>query len=155
MDVCAAFVADPEPAVLVDPADGAFDDPAFLAEAGAVLGSLPGDLGSDAAGAELPAPLLRLVSTVADHLLGSSPGPSPLAAHRRDAIDQRDQLGDVRVVAAGQPERERGAPSAGQRMMLGAASGAVNGAWSRLLAPPTARTCELSTTARSQSIKSA
>jgi hypothetical protein len=59
------------------------------------------------------------------------------------------------AVAAAQPERERGAPSAGQRMVLGAASGAVDRAWSRLLAPPTARTCELSITARDQSIRAA
>jgi hypothetical protein len=50
VDVGSAFVADAESAVLVEPADGSFDDPAFLAQAGAARAPLPGDLALDAAG---------------------------------------------------------------------------------------------------------
>lgn len=155
MDVGAAFVADTEPPVLVKPANGAFDDPALPAETRAVRGAPPGDLRADPAGAQLLAPLLGLVGAVADHRLRPPPRPASLAAHGRDRVDQRQQFLHVGLVAAAQAEGERGAPSAGQRMVLGAAPGAVDGAWSRLLAPPTARTCELSTTARDQSIRSA
>lgn len=43
MDVGSSFVAEPEAAVLVEPGQGAFDDPAMAAEAGAVPGALVGD----------------------------------------------------------------------------------------------------------------
>jgi hypothetical protein len=154
VDVGAAFVANAEASILVEPGDGAFDDPALFAQAGAVLGSLSGDAGADAAGTELAAVAARLVGAVAKQPLGTAAGTAAFAAHGRNGVDQRQQLEDVVPVAAAEGERERGAPSAGQRMVLGTASGAVNGAWSGLLAPPTARTCELSITARDQSIRS-
>ena len=49
MDVVAAVVADEEALVVVQPGEGALDDPAGAAEAGAVFGLAPGDLGADAA----------------------------------------------------------------------------------------------------------
>jgi hypothetical protein len=57
VDVGAAFVADAEAAVLMEPADRALDDPSLFAQAGAVRCPLPGDLGGDPSGAELPAAL--------------------------------------------------------------------------------------------------
>jgi hypothetical protein len=155
VDVGSAFVADAEASVLVQPGDRALDDPALLAQARAVLGSLLGDRGTDSAGSELAAVAARLVGAVSEHSLGAAAGTAAFSAHGRDGVDERQQLEDVVVVSAAEAERERGAPSAGQRMVLGAASGAVNGAWSRLLAPPMARTCELSITARDQSIRPA
>jgi hypothetical protein len=155
MDVGAAFGADAEASVLVKPGDGALDDPAFFAESGAVLGALSGDRGADAAGSELAAVAARLVGAVAKQPFGATTRPASFAAHWRDSVDQRQQLEDVVPVPAVEGERERGAASAGQRMVLGTAPGAVNRAWSRLLAPPTARTCELSITAPDQSIRPA
>ena len=49
VDVGAVFVAQSQAAVLVEPGDGALDDPALTAEAGAVAGVLAGDLGLDPA----------------------------------------------------------------------------------------------------------
>ena len=40
-----ALVADPQPAQVVQPGEGALHDPAFLAEPRAVLGVAPGDHG--------------------------------------------------------------------------------------------------------------
>lgn len=155
MDVGAAFVADAEASVLVEPGDRALDDPSLFAQAGSVLGALRRDDWADAASSE-PAPVAaRLVGAIAEQSLGAAAGAAAFAAHGRDGIHERKKLGDVVAVAAGEAERERSAASAGQRMVLGTASGAVNGAWSRLLAPPTARTCELSIAARDQSIRPA
>ena len=53
VDVGAAVVADEQPFELVQPGEGALDDPAVAAEAGAVLGLAARDLGRDAALAEL------------------------------------------------------------------------------------------------------
>ena len=51
----AAVVADEQPFEVVEPGEGAFDDPAGAAEPGAMLGLAAGDLGSDPALAELAA----------------------------------------------------------------------------------------------------
>lgn len=66
MDVGAAFVADTEAAVLVQPGDCALDDPALFAEPGAVrlLGSW--NRGADAAGAQLAAVAAGVVGAVAE-----------------------------------------------------------------------------------------
>jgi hypothetical protein len=46
-----AVVADKQPFELVQPGEGALDDPAIAAQAGAVRGAATGDLGFDAAAA--------------------------------------------------------------------------------------------------------
>jgi hypothetical protein len=155
VDVGAAFVADAEPSVLVQPADRALDDPALLAQPRAVW--LPGSWGrgADPACAQLGAVAAGVVGPVAEQPSGPAPRPPTLTAHGWDRVDQRQQFEDVVVVAAAQRERERRAPSAGDRMVLGTAPSAVYRAWTGLLAPPTARTCELSIAARDQSIRSA
>ena len=122
MDVVAAFVADAEAAVLVQPGDRALDDPALLAEPGAVscLGS--GDPRLDVAAAQLAAALARVVGAVAVQLARPPARTAAAAAHGRDRIDERDHLGDVVAVAAGQADRERRAAAAGDQVVLGAAS---------------------------------
>ena len=53
VDVCAAVVADEQPLELVEPGEGALDDPAGASEPGAVLGLASCDLGLDSALPEL------------------------------------------------------------------------------------------------------
>jgi hypothetical protein len=53
VDVVAAFPADPWPAVLVQPGDGALDDPALFAQPGAVRPLGRGDLRRDVTSAQL------------------------------------------------------------------------------------------------------
>jgi hypothetical protein len=114
-----------------------------------------GDGGADAAGAKLAAVAAGVIGAVPEQLARPPARATALAPHGRDRIDERQQLEDVVVVARAEGEGERGAASAGERMVLGAAPGAVYRAWTGVLAPPTARTCELSITARDQSIRSA
>lgn len=47
MDLGFSLVAEAEPAVLVEPGEGALDDPALAADPGAVRGALVGDDRSD------------------------------------------------------------------------------------------------------------
>ena len=154
MDVVASFVADSEAAVLVQPGDRALDDPALLTEPGAVWLLRSWDRGADPAGPQLASVAAGVVGAVAEQPPRPATRTSALAAHRWNRIHERQQLEDVVVVAGAERERERRAPSAGNRLVLGAAPGAVYRAWTGLLAPPTARTCELSITARDQSIRS-
>jgi hypothetical protein len=51
VDVGAAFVAESYAPVLVEPGEGALNDPAFAAEVGSVLGVAFGDERSDPSGA--------------------------------------------------------------------------------------------------------
>jgi len=53
VDVGAAVVADEQSFELVEPGEGALDDPAVAADAGTVSGLATGDLGGDAALAQL------------------------------------------------------------------------------------------------------
>ena len=58
VDVVAAVGADEEAAAVVQPGEGAFDDPTVAAEAGAVLGLAAGDDRLDAALPDEPAVLV-------------------------------------------------------------------------------------------------
>jgi hypothetical protein len=71
----AAVVTNKQPLEVVQPGEGALDDPASAPEAGAVLG-----LAAGAANA---------------------------AAHRRDPLKKRDQLGDVVAITARECPSER------------------------------------------------
>jgi hypothetical protein len=122
VDVVAAFVADAQATVLVQPGDRALNDPALLAEPGAVRCFGGGDPRLDAAAAELAPSLARVVGAVAVEPFRSAAGTAAAAAHGRDRVDERDHLRDVVAVAAGQSDRERAAAPAGDQVMLGAAS---------------------------------
>jgi hypothetical protein len=155
VDVVASFVADAEAAVLVQPGDRALDDPALGAKPGAVRCLRRRDPRLDAAAAKLAAAFARVVGTVAVQPSRSAARPAAASAHRWDRVDQRDHLGDVVAIAAGQPDRQRTAAAADDQVVLGAASGAVDRARAGLGAPPNALTWELSIAARDQSISSA
>ena len=135
MDLVAAVVADEQPFELVQPGEGAFDDPAVAAEPGAVLGAAAGDLRGDAAAAELATVALVVVAAVGGHPVGPSAWPADLAAHRRHTVDERDQLGDVMAVAAGDRPGKRDPGRVYEKVMLRAVSGSINRARARLGAP--------------------
>ena len=107
MDLGAAVVPDKQPFELVQPGEGALDDPAVAAEAGAVLGVAVCDLRFDASLAELAAVLVVVVAAVGGHLVGAAAWATDAAAHRRHRVQQRDQLGDVVAVAARERPGER------------------------------------------------
>jgi len=131
----AAVVADEQSFGLVQPGEGALDDPAVAAEAGAVFGLAAGDLGLDPAGTELAPVRVVVVATVGGHPVGPPARATDLAAHRRDAIDERDQLGDVVAVAAGDRPGEWDPRRVYEQVMLGAVSGPINRARARRGAP--------------------
>jgi hypothetical protein len=119
----------------VEPREGALDDPADTAEAGAVVGLAASDLGLDPAGAELVPVLVVVVTAVGGHPVGSPARPADLAAHGWHPLDQRDELSDVVAVAAGDRPGERDPGRVYEKVMLRAVSGPVNRARARRGAP--------------------
>jgi len=135
VDVCAAVVADEQPFELVEPGEGALDDPAVAPDAGAVFGLATGDLGGDPALAQLTPLRLVVVGTVGGEPIWSSTRPTDATAHRRNAIEERDQLRDVVSVAARERPGERDPRRVDEEVVLGAVSGSINWARTRRGAP--------------------
>src|SRR5437867_2262629 len=126
MDLGAAVVADEQPLEVVQPGKGAFDDPAGAAEAGAVLGLAPSDLRLDPTAPQLAAVLVVVVAAVGRDAFGSLTRPADPAAHSRDGIDERDQLGDVVAVATRDRPGERDPGRVNEQVVLRSVSGSIN-----------------------------
>ena len=135
MHVGAAVVADEQALELVQPGEGAFDDPAGAAEAGAVVCVAAGDLGLDRALPEQAAVLVVVVAAVGAQTRRPASGAPDQPAHRRHAVEQRDQLRDVVAVAAGQRPGKRDPARVDQEVVLGAAAAAIDRARARRGAP--------------------
>jgi len=135
VDVGAAFVADEESFELVEVGEGALDDPAHPAEPAAMLGLATRDHRLDALLADEPAVLVVVVAAVCDDGVGAFARPSNAAVNRRDAVEQRDQLGDVVAVAARDSPGERDPAGVDEDVVLRAFAAAVDRARARFGAP--------------------
>ena len=151
VDVVASFPADAQASEAVEPGDGALDHPAEDAQARAVRLASFGDHGSDAALPEQAAVLVVVVAAVGEECVGSVSGPADDAGNGRDLVEQRQELGDVVAVSAGQRHCERDALGIGEDVVLAARSCAVDRAGSAFGPRRAARTWEESITARDQS----
>lgn len=120
---------------MVEPSEGALDDPAGAAESGAVLGLATGDLGSDAKLAQQAPVLVVVVAAVGGDPLRPSAWAADLAAYGWHALEERDQLRDVVAVAAGDRPGERDPGGVYEKVMLRAVSGSINRARARRGAP--------------------
>jgi hypothetical protein len=127
----AAVVADEQSFAVVEPSEGALDDPADVAEAGAVLGLAASDLGLDPSSAELAPVLVVVVAAVGGDPLGPLARAADLAAYRWHALNERDELCDVVAVAAGHRPREWDPARVYEKVMLRAVSGSINRARAR------------------------
>jgi hypothetical protein len=82
----AAVVADEQSFEVVQPGEGAFDDPADGAEPGAVLGLAASDERCDAALADEATVLVVVVAAVGDELVWAAAGSADDAAHGRHRV---------------------------------------------------------------------
>ena len=135
VDLGPAFVADEQPLELMEMREGALNNPAVAAESGAVLGLSARDQRLDAALADEAPVFVVVVAAVGGDAGWQPPRPADLAAHRRDTLDERDQLGYVVAVAAGERPGERDPGRVDQEVVLGAVSGSINRARARFGAP--------------------
>lgn len=88
-------------AFVVQVADGAFDDPAFFAQAAAVIGLAARDHGFYAAFPDQAAVLVVVIAAVGDQPIGPVSGPSRPATDGWDGIQERQELGNVVAVGRG------------------------------------------------------
>ena len=80
----------------------------------------------------------RVVGAVPLYSARAFAGATPFAAHRRDGLDQRQQLRNVVSVRTGQRGRQRNAARVGNQVMLAARFPAIRGARSCFFPPCTA-----------------
>jgi hypothetical protein len=121
--------------------EAAFDDPALASEAGAVLGAAPGDHGLDASGPQQASVLVVVIAAVGEHGVGFLARPADLASDGPgvQVIEQRQQLGDVVAVAAGQRDSERDPGRVDEQVVLGSCAGTIDRGWPRQEPPKSAR----------------
>jgi hypothetical protein len=126
VDVAAALVTGAQSLEGVQPGEAAFDHPALLSQTRAVRDPAAGDPRGDAAGAQLAAVDVVVVAAVGEQLPWAPAGPAASAPDRRNGVDQRDELGDVVAVAAGEADGERDAAGVADQVVLGAGAPAVD-----------------------------
>ena len=151
MDVGSAFVADAEACEGVQPGEAALDHPALAAQARTVGDAAASDAWSDPALAKLAAVDVVVVAAIGEQLTRLAAWPAAPASDRWDGVDQRDELGDVVAVAAGQADRQRNAAGVDDQVVLGARPAAVDRRRADVVPPLSARMCEPSTAQRSRS----
>jgi hypothetical protein len=96
-----------------------------------------------------------VVAAIGDERLRSSQCSRAFATQRRDRLHEREQLGDVVAVGAGEKAGERDAARVGDQVMFGAGFAPVNRARPGLGAPKSARSEAESQTARERSSRPA
>jgi hypothetical protein len=135
----------------MQPGQGAFDDPARATEATAVWRSAFRELRLDPAPVKHLAVRLGIVPAVALDQRGFAPGTAGPAAQRGDAVHQRQQLGDVIPVGAGQHGGQGNPARFSQKVMLRPRLTAIGRVRSSFFPPRSARTEPPSTRARAKS----
>ena len=135
MAVVAAVGAQQQSAAVVEPGEGAFDEPAFASELGAVLGLAACEQRSDPAFADEAAVLVGVVAAVGEQRVWPVTRPAGASAYRRHPVEQLEQLRDVVAVGGGQRPGERQPAAVYEQVVLAAAPAAVDRAGTRFRAP--------------------
>ncbi len=137
VEIGASFVAGAEPFELVQPGEGTLDDPAHLAQSGAVSDAASGDHRLDAAFPQQAAVLVEVVAPVGIQAPGLAAGTPPQTPNRRNGVEQGQELGDVVPVATGERDGERGSVTVDDRWCFEPerARSTGEGPWSPLSAP--------------------
>ncbi|VVE59319.1 hypothetical protein PSP20601_05504 [Pandoraea sputorum] len=148
MDDGPTFEANAKTAKVVKPRMSTLDNPAEFAQATAVFCPAPGEHRFDAALAKPLTMRLGIVATVCVDDFGLQKRLAAHAANGWDRVDERQQLGDVVAVRAGQHCADGDAICIDEDVMLGTWSRAIRGVRARFLPASTARAEDESTTAR-------
>lgn len=132
-----------------------FDHPAEFAQTTAVLCAAPGDHRFDAAFAKFLAMWFGVVAAIGVDDSGLLKRSATHAANRRNRINERQQLGEVVAVRAGQDCTDGDAVGIDEDVVFGTGTRAIRGVRTSFSPAPTARTDDESTAAREKSSWSA
>ena len=135
MDVVAAVGADEQSAAVVEPGEGALDDPAVATDSGAVLGLAACDHGLDAALPDEAAVRVVVVAAVGDQCPRSASRATNTATNGRHSVEQLEQLRDVVAVAARERPGKRDPTAVYEQVVLAACPAAIDRAGTRFGAP--------------------
>ena len=155
VDIQATFVSHAKPAKLMEPADGALHNPPQGAQSATMFRIALCDEGADAAFGQFGFVWFGVIRAIAKDEMGTLTGTALLSAHRRNCVDEWNELGYIVAVSAGDGEGKWDSLAIGDEVVLAPGFAAIRWIGACLLPPKTARTLEESTTARDQSIRSA
>jgi hypothetical protein len=139
VDVVTDLPTDPQAAEPVQVGERTLDNPALSAQSRAVFGASAGDQGFHSQTPDQAPVLVVVVPAVSEDDIGAPPWTATLAPHGRHRFKERNELGDVVAVSAGQDDGERDAGGVGDQVVFAARPAPVNWASSRLGAPFNAR----------------
>ena len=151
MNAWSPFVAQIESTKSMQPRQRALDDPAGASEAAAVWAAAFRQLAGDPTPFEFVAMRLRVIPAITLDEAWSSQRPARTPAQRRNAIDQRQQLGHVVPVRRREARDDRNPVRVGKNMMFRPGLTAIGRVRSSFFPPRSARSDALSTTARARS----
>ncbi len=137
---------------MMQPGMSTFDDPADFSKATTVRVTAPRDAGGDVALVKYASIFIVVVTTIGVDAARTAQRPSTHAANRHDGLDQRNQLGDVVAIGAGQDCRDRRSVGVGCDVVLRTGSRSIGGVRASFSPAPTARTDDESTAAYDRSI---
>jgi len=152
MNVGQAFVTHFQTSKSMQPCNGAFDDPACLAQPTAMCGSPLGQQRCDAQVTQCVTVGSGIVGTIALDAIWTLPWTPTLARYLRDSHDQGNKLGYIMGIGRRERRCERDAPRIADEVMFAACFASVRGIGSGFFPPCMARTEELSTMVRDHSI---
>lgn len=152
MDVSVSFVTYTEAAELMQPRIGPLDDPAEGAQSASVVGVALGDDRFNSTPSQGLGVRRGMIGPITLNALWTLSRSSALTGNRRNGVHQGKQLSHIVAIRAGNRRGQGNAVRIGKNVMLRPVFPAVRRVGPRLVPPKTARTEELSMTARDQSI---
>jgi len=152
MDVGAAFVANAQPPLAVEPRDGALHHPAMSSQPLAGVDPRAGNPRNNSPRPQRPTFRRAGVAFVSVQLVRSTPGPTARSADRRNRIHDGFDHRHFIDVGRRQHHRQRDAVGIDHKMALRARFAAIRRIRPGRFAPPGAATLDASMAARDQSI---
>jgi hypothetical protein len=152
VDVSSLFVANAQAAKLTKPSKGSFNYPSPSAQPTAMFGVSLGQQRLDSANSQATPIRISVVATVAYHAIRPITWPSSFSLQDRDRINECEGLLRIVAIGSGETDSEGNSAPVTNQMTLAAELSPIGRIRAGLLPPKTARTEQLSTTARDQSI---
>lgn len=152
MHVRTTFIANTQPTVLMQPADRTLHHPAMPSHDFGIRSASTRNHRLDSSIPQRHPMGHRIVRFIRPQTLGGLTGPTSFPRHRRNGIHQRKKLGHVVTVRRRKDNRKRDAVGIREDVVFRSVFPAIRRVGAGLRPPKTARTFELSATARDQLI---